>query len=201
MLQALALGAKDSTQADADKLHDLEGEVRNVKIDGFFPTPPELVEELLDRAGIEAGHVVLEPSAGIGTIADAIRERHGVEVHCIELRPKLAEICKAKGHETECTDIFDVTSFAPHVDRIVMNPPFERGADFEHVRHCYGLLRPGGRLVAVVARGAAFTKKIEPWLEEMGGTAEPFDRAFSGGDAFRQTGVSVAVVVIDKAEG
>jgi hypothetical protein len=32
--------------------------------------------------------------------------------------------------------------FAPF-DRIVMNPPFDRGRDCDHVRHAYEFLKPG----------------------------------------------------------
>ena len=40
-------------------------------------------------------------------------------------------------------------------DRIVMNPPFADGADIQHITHALRLLRPGGRIVALVPMGHA----------------------------------------------
>jgi 16S rRNA G1207 methylase RsmC len=78
-----------------------------------------------------------------------------------------------------------------------MNPPFEHGQDAKHVKHAFDFLKPGGRLVAIMANGAQFAK-FSPWLEDRGGWSEelPSD-AFTGKDAFRQTGVSTRLVVID----
>src|SRR3546814_13421981 len=45
---------------------------------------------------------------------------------------------------------------SPIYDRIVMNPPFDRGRDCDHVRHAFGFLKPGGILVAVMSARAEF---------------------------------------------
>ena len=60
-------------------------------------------------------------------------------------------------------------------DRIVMNPPFSDRRDVEHVQHAYELLKPGGRLVAIMGEGSFFgsDKKavaFREWLESVGGT-------------------------------
>ena len=34
-----------------------------------------------------------------------------------------------------------------------MNPPFENGRDIDHVTHALSLLKPGGRLVAIMSEG------------------------------------------------
>ena len=39
----------------------------------------------------------------------------------------------------------------PQVDKIIMNPPFDRGGDCDHVRHAFQFLKPGGVLVAVMS--------------------------------------------------
>src|SRR3546814_3255444 len=55
-------------------------------------------------------------------------------------------------------------------DRIIMNPPFDRGRDIDHVNHAIEFLAPGGILVAIMSAGtefksdakaAAFHAKIE----------------------------------------
>lgn len=52
--------------------------VQRTQIEGFFPTPEKTVDRMIEEAGIEKGMDVLEPSAGIGSIADKIRAA-GVE--------------------------------------------------------------------------------------------------------------------------
>lgn len=41
-------------------------------------------------------------------------------------------------------------------DRVVMNPPFSKGQDVEHVRHALTFLRPYGLLVSVMSAGVTF---------------------------------------------
>src|SRR4051812_7333314 len=41
-------------------------------------------------------------------------------------------------------------------DRVVMNPPFTNDQDIDHVLHAYKFLKPGGKLVAIMAKGFTF---------------------------------------------
>jgi len=41
-------------------------------------------------------------------------------------------------------------------DAVVMNPPFARQADIDHVTHAFSFLRSGGRLAAIMSAGTAF---------------------------------------------
>ena len=80
----------------------------------------------------------------------------------------------------------------------MMNPPFERYQDVAHVKHAYSFLSPGGKLVALTGMGGS-AKKLEPWLDEVGGWTELIDPgAFNTKDAFRRTGVSCQMVVVEK---
>ncbi len=175
------------------------------KIDGFFPTPRPAIDDMIDRAEIGPGMKVLEPSAGKGDILDVIRERHPeAETHGIEHHGELADIGKAKGHDVERGDFLEHKSDG--YDRIVMNPPFEKGQDVTHVRHAYDLLKPGGRMVAIMSEGPFFrddgkSKEFRKWLAANGGEAEAMpDGSFLGSDAFRQTGVRTRMVTINKPE-
>ena len=81
-------------------------------------------------------------------------------------------------------------------DRILMNPPFEKFQDIEHVRRAYTFLKPGGRLVAIMGNGAFFRqeKKAEQFRDDFGDcTTIPLE---SG--TFDTTGVSSRIIVIDK---
>ena len=179
-----------------------ERELIGKELPGFFPTPRTVIDELFTHAGIQPGHRVLEPSCGKGDILDALAEEHaGAEVTAIELNRTLADVLAAKGHAVEFGDFL---SHQGAYDRIVMNPPFERGADIEHVRHAYELLAPGGRVVSVMSEGPFYRSDshavaFREWIDEHGGLSQPLpDGSFTGRDAFRQTGVATRLVVIDK---
>ena len=88
-------------------------------------------------------------------------------------------------------------------DRIVMNPPFSKGADIAHVRHAFDhYLKPGGRLVAIMSEGPFFRQDraatdFRNWLHQQGGDAEPLPAG-----SFRDsgTGVNARIVVVDKTD-
>jgi hypothetical protein len=75
-------------------------------------------------------------------------------------------------------------------DRIIMNPHFERGADFEHIRHPYAKLAPGGRQAAIRANGPRQREELEEictqWIDLPPGTFKE-----------QGTNVDTAMVVID----
>ena len=173
---------------------------KSVGVD-FFPTPPELVENLVREADIKPGMRVLEPSAGKGDIADAMKGAGGA-VDTIEISPTLREILEAKGYTPVGQDFMDYRPEQGY-DRIVMNPPFSNRLDAEHVRHAYDMLNPGGRLVAIMGEGSFFgtDKKatgFRDWLSDVGGESQKLpDGSFKS--AFRPTGVKTRMVVIDKS--
>lgn len=183
--------AKRQAEVDA-KVNEL----RRANIDGFFPTPDAVIDRMLDEAAIEPGHRVLEPSAGIGSILDKIRERHGIDADAVERMFPLEEILSMKGYNAHRGDFLEYWNHEGEYDRIVMNPPFERGADVKHVQHAFKLLKPGGRLVALMANGAAFAKAAD--MIDLYGWSESLGTPFDGRDAFNSTGVMINLVVLDK---
>lgn len=212
-LQELTDGAATAEQrADQaererrDTIERMEHALHGCDIPGFFPTPPALIQRMLAAADIREGQLILEPSAGKGDIADAIRARHGatVAVTCVERSYKLREILAAKGHDLAKHD--DIMECDAHdfYDAAIMNPPFERGSDADHVRKVYDMLKPGGRLVAIVSGGTLQRSDrkatdFQNWLSDLDAYTETIDAgSFTGPEAFRQTGVASALVVIDK---
>ncbi|MCA9184994.1 MAG: hypothetical protein R3E01_33130 [Pirellulaceae bacterium] len=184
-----------------DPVRKAEDALRGLKLPDFFPTPTSIVERMIELAEIEPGNSVLEPSCGKGDILDLIGAEHpDCSITAIELNRTLARVLAAKGYDVTFQDFltFEGTTF----DRIIMNPPFGNAADIDHVRHAYDLLAPNGRLVSVVCEGPFFrsdTKSIafREWLDTLGAEIESLpDGAFSGIDAFRQTGVKVRLVTI-----
>lgn len=188
------------------EIERMEHALVGLDIPGFFPTPRPVIERMLDEADIRPGQMVLEPSAGKGDIADAIRERHGdteIALTVVEISPRLAAILREKGHDLSPVD--DFLECRGTYDRIIMNPPFENGQDIDHVRHAYKLLAPGGRVVAIVSNGPFYRsdrKSVEfrEWLDGQEVSMEELPAGtFNGKDSFRQTGVASKLVVIEKA--
>lgn len=100
-----------------DPIKKLERELVGLKIDGFFPTPPSLVELVMRRADVRSGMRVLEPSAGKGDLADACNIE-GVEVDVCEISLTLQTLLKAKGYSPH-DDFMDLPVVADY-DRVVM---------------------------------------------------------------------------------
>lgn len=172
-------------------------------ISGYFPTPKPVIQRLISHAkkrfpSLE-GLRALEPSAGGGHIADALRDE-GAHVDVVEYNLSLAAVLKDKNHNLIGNDTFQVTG---EYDVVVMNPPFEKGADMEHVQHAYRhQLREGGRLVAVMCSGSFHRsdKKAtnwREWFEKHDGVKLSIPPgSFKLSD--RTTGVNTVIVVLDK---
>lgn len=167
----------------------------------LFPTPPELAARMVEAAAIEAGHRVLEPSAGTGNLLREIYKEAPAHVVAVEINPSLAGRLEVMNSAIVCGDFLQCTaeSLWGRFDRIVMNPPFAGGADVDHVRHAFGMLKPGGRLVAVMSSGTTFrsdrkTTDFRRFLEEHGAEIEEL-----APDTFKAsgTGVNTILVTID----
>lgn len=125
-----------------------------VKKDGYFPTPPAVVELMIQSAHLEKWHIVLEPSAGVGHIADLVRPLVR-EVYVIELDKQRRDTLAGKGYKFVGENFLHFTT-ANVYDRIIMNPPFEDGQDVEHVEHAFDLLPTDGICVAIMSEGIEF---------------------------------------------
>ena len=165
----------------------------------YFPTPPAVVERMIEAAELDADMAVLEPEAGLGAIASKVAPLVA-SVDCIELNGQLAERLRASHPasvgDVRCADFLEVQPTPIMMyDRVMMNPPFKGQADVRHVTHALGFLRPGGRLVAVMSAGAEFRQDK---------TAEAFRKVVAdrGGwierlpdDSFEGSGISVRTVM------
>jgi hypothetical protein len=91
-----AYGIGEAQETTVAKIERLEAAVKFDPIPGFFPTPPALIERIMELADIRDGHRVLEPSAGNGNLADAARAAGGA-VACCEINNRLRDILTARG--------------------------------------------------------------------------------------------------------
>ena len=174
------------------------GEIVTAASLGYFPTPQPLAAHVVGLADIRPGHRVLEPSAGMGAIAKEAQQAGG-EVLCVEVDPRRAETLRRLELSPVVTDF--LTYHAPgEFDRIVMNPPFYKQADIEHVRHADSMLKHGGRLVAIMGAGTRFRQdrkatEFRAWVDALGGKFKNLPEG-----SFREsgTGVNACVLVINK---
>jgi phospholipid N-methyltransferase len=182
-----------------DPLKKLERDLIGKKIEGYFPTPKELVEQMLDYADIQPGHRVLEPSAGKGNIAQEIKAAApNALLDVVEYDAGLRAILEAKGFKVAGSNFME---FKGEYDRIVMNPPFEKFQDIDHVKHAFSLLRPGGKLVSIMGAGVKNSRSkavaFRQWIDDAGSYIEDLpDGSFKSAD--RTTGVSTVMVVLEK---
>ncbi|APQ14653.1 hypothetical protein BJP27_24070 (plasmid) [Pseudomonas oryzihabitans] len=147
----------------------------NVGLD-FFPTPKGEASNMARLAQITKGMRVLEPSAGNGNLADAARAA-GAEVDVIEISDSLRKILEAKGYNLVAYDFMEFTPEQPY-DAILMNPPFSNRRDAEHIRRAFGMLKPGGHLVAIAGESVfngsdAKAVAFREWLDLHGAEVEP----------------------------
>jgi predicted RNA methylase len=126
-------------------------ENRQQRLQAFY-TPDALADRVAELAECAEGHLLLDPSAGHGALLDAVRRRLGKDVGAtaIEVDDEAFPILHEKGYVGTIIDFLTVEP-ADVFDRIVMNPPFTKGQDIEHVTHALKFLKPGGRLVAIMS--------------------------------------------------
>lgn len=173
----------------------LSGEIAVPQDFGFFPTPPDIVERVLDLADIKPGMQILEPSAGHGAIAVAAAQR-GAGVHMCELLPANVQKLEALGlggtlHHADFLSLKPNPAF----DAVCMNPPFGKQADIKHVMHAHQFLKPGGKLVSVMAAGVLFrtdrlTTQFKEFVDQQGGSFEELPDG-----AFKSSGTMVRTVI------
>ena len=165
----------------------------------FYPTPPKVAEKLCDFAGINENTTVLEPSCGKGNIADAVWKRTPKRLLGIEVNTDMAQYLDGKPYEVITGQDF-LQYDGEQWDRIVMNPPFSRQQDIDHVMKAYELLAPDGILVSVMSTSYQFrtNQKAREFRAFLDATcADHFDLPEG---AFKESGTMIraCVVVIRK---
>ena len=198
-LQAMIEGKESAEETKKLRIQELEQQIALASIPGFFPTPKELAEMMVEIADIQPGMRILEPSAGSGSIADAIKAAEpNTSLDAIEHNPKLRELLSLKGHNLVGSDC--LSDMYGTYDRILMNPPFEDQQDLDHIQAAYDRLASDGVLVAILGPSFEYrtnrdSVEFREWLEKVGAS---WDEIPAG--AFKQSGTMVAsrLMVIDK---
>lgn len=130
---------------------------------GFYPTPEAAALTLIENVPMyrrdgEPVLTVLEPSAGTGNLAGLLAAK-GAAVDCVEIQAHLANDLSRSGRYRQVVraDFLALRPDAlPAYDRVVMNPPFDRERDIDHVMHALKFLKPDGFLTAIMSAGTEF---------------------------------------------
>lgn len=160
----------------------------------LFQTPAAIAAQLVALLNLTPGMRILEPSAGLGRLLDAVKPFAPSEVVAVEM----AQHCAGELFRQERAGVTikqrDFLACSPEetglFDAVVMNPPFHMRSDIRHIEHARKFLKPGGRLVAVVMdtphRRAAFESIASNWID-------------LPADAFKSEGthVKTAIVVLN----
>lgn len=161
----IALGGKWNTRVKAHvwtegdpkkRIDDALGKgaaPRIKQIRNAFYTPPDVAVMIVHTAQVE-GHIVLEPSAGIGNLANECSRQGAALVDCVEIDEDAARLIGVDNPITHVVHVGDFLKWKPvneRYSRIVMNPPFERGVAWRHIEHAIDTcLQPNGTLVSLV---------------------------------------------------
>lgn len=190
-----------SAQISAGTVDDLKRSYEQ-----FF-TPEALAAELISLADLRPGQSVLEPSAGDGAlIRAAVSSTHDLSIWAYEIDPILrakltSDFFPQFGSGGLACDFMEAAG-RPAFDRVIMNPPFGRGKDMAHVLKAFSMLKPGGRLVAIMSPHWTFASDkasadFRLWVDQIGAIWTPNPEG-----SFKQsgTGVSTGILVADCPE-
>lgn len=193
---------------------------------GYVATPANLADTLArypyaNVAALADGADVLEPSAGDGAIVTKLLTVNprlrvvAVEpdtaradaLHALPDAVRPAEIFRGRFEDyaaslnPEYTDPHD--DAARRFDLVVMNPPFSVPSNktiwADHVLLAWRLLRPGGRLIAIVPNGFTFrTDKTHTAMRALVEAHGEYDELPAQTFKSEGVGVGAVVIVLDK---
>jgi len=161
----------------------------------FFETPVELAKRLVELAEIKLEDILGEFSAGQGRILDEFPKLNSYVA--VELMPDNVKVLQSKGYKVIEGD-FLTMSFK--VDKVIINPPFNKGQDILHIKHAFECLNSGGRLISIVSESPFFrenlmSKVFRQWLENNNAKVVDLDAG-----VFKSSGTNVKtrIIILDK---
>jgi Methyltransferase small domain len=160
----------------------------------YFPTPTKVVEEAIELTNIPTDSSLLrflEPSAGCGQIATAVRLQHPhMSINCIEIDSKNRGILIEKGFNLVAKD-FEIYNSETLFDIVIMNPPFNGKTYQKHILKAWDMLRTGGSLTAIVPFEYRRDTNFANWVFEFG-------YSHYIGRVFQNTKVECEIIVLTK---
>ncbi len=152
----------------------------------FYPTPESLARRCVEEAQIAPNNSCLEPSAGLGGIADYLPQDRTT---CVEISTMHSKVLEEKGHRVVNADFIKWAECGGCFDRIVMNPPFSDGRALAHVNAAASLTKAGSRLVAILPAGMKGKEILPGWKVNW---SEEISNEFAG------TSISVVILTAER---
>ena len=175
----------------------------------YFPTSSSVADRILNHGSvsmIQPGTTVLEPSAGDGSLVRAVLDAGALpaDVVAIEIQPSKADILDSLSISSVLRkDFLHVTKEQlGEFDIVIMNPPFSKGRDCDHVLHAMEFVKPGGKLIAIMSAGVeyrsdkrtkALRKKVSEW-KTIGYGDDPWRDLPAG--SFSEVGTNINTVML-----
>lgn len=148
------------------KRHENGTAPRAVSAFQLFQTPPEIAARLAAALELEPGARILEPSAGLGRILDALEPYAPAEIVAVEMAADCAGELFRQERERVAIKQRDFLTTTPAefglFDAVAMNPPFKMRSDIRHIEHARKFLKPGGRLAALCLSGPRQFAALRP---------------------------------------
>ncbi len=121
----------------------------------FFPTPKEIVQQMIDMVNWNNVESCLEPSFGTGNILKEFPLMTDITVYGCELNTDMFNKTIKEVGNLENVELFnmDFLDFNKSVDCIIANPPFTKLQSIKHFNHMVELLNPNGQLVCILPYG------------------------------------------------
>lgn len=172
------------------------GCIPDYKSHQFYPTPESLAARAVELAmeGAEESDRWLEPSAGLGGLADPLAQFVPKEqIQLVEVSDLHCKVLESKGFSQVYNG--DFMAYAQQAgqtfNRILMNPPYSEGRWQAHLEAAASLLAQNGKVVAVLPASARGKTLVEGCNHEY---TDVLENMFAG------TSVSVVIAVITKTQ-
>lgn len=125
----------ERSETTSEKVQRLGQEALLCGIPGYFLTPPEIADKLVQFGMFRNIDEILEPSAGSGSLIDAVLKVHPeARIAYCEINAHLVDLLQLKYQESQSVRLLqrDFRELAnrdgdSHFSAIIMNPPFKKG--------------------------------------------------------------------------
>lgn len=165
--------AKKIPQSDEviNKIKEIQAFAWNLGVKDYYQSPKNVVEQLIlyAKSNNTYGNI-LEPSAGTGNIAEAIRNAYdytldNFDLDCVEINPVFANILREKDFNVYNEDFL---RYNPEKDYglVIMNPPFND--IINHIKKAVSVCHKDGFVFTIVPKDFHKMSRNKPFIDEYG---------------------------------